>query len=410
MCLRGKFVKKHDIADSLYFLPSSGMPRINEKTRSLYPYIQDWETGEIHYKNLRAPFVIAFAPHQKGVVTGIAGLNTDYVLNPPEIDALNKKGVSAIWMILPDIPGKESFLEDYRTLAEAFLTHNASPVHRRFMPDTPRIALTHSTGGQLFLSLMNKPATAKTLSAIFSEAVHAAPYLDSANASRDHDSAWRQTFLERYARMNINKIPDQTPLGKAYIVGRLIREELRRASMQEHEGCYLPQRLMNVISTAIKGVQDEDLTVGQTFGQILELQNRGREVMDAYQSSPGLKQMFLLGAKDPFASTPTSLAFAERHGIEVHVSDMAAHDPIHDAPELLETLFNRIHASFQRAPAVIDMEKPPALARSLYGSLQLNPPANDIDASGEGRTGLLNTAAGFFQSLGGGGVRNPKMG
>ena len=360
------------------------------ETLKYFPATRNWERGIFYTKGLNAPYYIARARNETAIIIGCSGLNTHYLLEPADVEKVNRAGATVIWMALPRVRHDGPIMPDYIRLAGEFFTSPQSPAHRLVFSNAPRFALTHSTGGQIFFHLMHAPDIAPRLLQIFKSAVHVTPYFDAAHASRDFSIApfngvsfapqrlkeWRpiHELFRHYMAKNANRRPQDNFVSKAYLRWNALRDP---------------------------GAPRDVESLGATCGQILELQKTGQELTARFNpvAAGAIPSIFVLGEKDDFACTKTAAHIGHKIGAEIKIAKGGFHDPVRSHPELLEQFLQRVDkcvkaqadVMFKRfEPSVFAREDDlmtPGLSDRARGALQRG-------------AGLLYPAARIFQRFG----------
>ena len=370
-----------------FFLPDQNVGiRRDADVDRYFPATRNWEPGVFYTSDLNAPYYIARAEKERAVIVGCSGLNTHYLLNPSEVKTLNQAGISIAWMALPKVRNTAPIMDNYVTLAKEFFTSRSSPAHVLLRNNNvPRFALTHSTGGQIFFHLLHDPAARPRLRAMFSAAVHVAPYFDTAHASRDHAHPLIQKIFTSYMKMKPDAAPNQRWLSGAYV--RL--NDFLEGKNEPHHG------------------------LDATCGQILELQRRGQELTANFNlaAARSIPSIFVLGDRDNFACPKSALAVAKQIGAQIEIARGGFHDPLDSHPQLLKTFIDKVDECARRFDQLkkVEIISPRINLRfETLPDLEAAPPRRTfIKLRGDGTgliaqrsAGFLNASAGFFQHFG----------
>lgn len=367
--------------DRPFFLQSTPMLALPDRYGRHFPETKDLQRGIFSCDDLNLPYFFSRAPNEKAVIVGCTGLNTHVLLRPQQVRQLNDKGISVIWLGLPPIDHDRPFMDDYRRMAELFFSHSRSPARVLFPDDIQRHVLTHSTGGQLYLSLKQDPDTHIRLQSFYTSETHIAPYLDSSNASRQHSPRINQWAFAAYSRLNLHRRPSETLLGRAYLAAKTLGEHYAKMPLE----------------------------ITPTYAHIRQVQQAGRSLTDTFnpQSIGNTPCRFILGERDPFACPKTGAMFAGRLGAEVSMVKGAGHNPLDHAADLFDEYVEKISVQAQTyLEQRRQREAPSPFWQGLEGSLSIDS-AIGIWGRLSYRAGfalkscarLLNTAAGFFESL-----------
>jgi len=426
------------------FLPGiNSFPRKEE----CYPVIHPADQGILQYGDATTPYYLARAEKPRALIVGVSGLNSHFLLSKKEIRLLNERGFSVIWMANP-LPANDTdpFIDSNTDLARAFLTHPRSPVNMLFDRDLPRYIFTHSTGSQIYLSLMHERDTNRKLAKDFQGAAHIAPFFDSANASIAYP-ALKQRMWELYCTINRTKRSNETILGRAYLKYFASHESfakdamdldknngstldplyVRLAGLSRLYGHAMPdlssfvEQTKPVANIDPDGMDDEPSITpkdhaGPTYGHILEVQFRGRQLMAQFNAAAVnvMPQIFVIGGMDKFACPATAISVARQAGIEMLVVKDAGHDPIKNNKAPRDYLIARVEKCVEAheklradAAAFQNVKKPePEKLPVPVEHLSLSDRAR---LALEGGARLLNAGTGFAQGLLAGGVRNPEV-
>jgi alpha-beta hydrolase superfamily lysophospholipase len=252
-----------------------------ERASQVYPVMNREDQGLLFNNGVSTAYYLSRAKNEKALVVGISGLDSHFLLDREEIEHLNARGLSVIWMAnpLPD-HDDDPFMERNTALSREFLTNEiSSPVFRLFDLDLPRYLLTHSTGGQITLKLMQEDIAGDSIAQNYSGAMHMAPYLDSANASVAHSRA-KQVVFEIYSNMNKRKRSQETTFGKIYLKYFAANEYFSQAALDNDDKS--PRKN------------------GPTYGHIMEVQSHGRRLMESFNGAAvnRIPNIFVIGAED----------------------------------------------------------------------------------------------------------------
>lgn len=308
----------------LFFLPNPKNPGIEKifppyALPALSSSATKKEYGIFHSNGISAPYYIARAANERAIVIGCSGLNTQNLINDHELRRLNHVGITIVWMSLPKLSGP--MMKRYQHLAEQFFTNKHSPARILLPYDKPRYALTHSTGGQLFMHLMHQPGIQKKISALFSGVVYVAPYFDSAGASLRHAPRLSSKAFQWYFHKNADKRPQDTLIGNLYI---------QMEAWCESRNYHTPK--------------DMDFEVSSTCGQILELQTEGQKLQNTFNPLAAAKipSIFVIGDHDKYACPQTSVELAQKMGAEILIAKGGYHDPLRTHPHLVDHFIGKV--------------------------------------------------------------------
>lgn len=315
------------------------------------------------------PFFISRAKNERNVVAGLTGMNVSDVLDIDDLQKMNARGTTFAWMPLPKPVRGRPINEAAKNLVRAFLTSAHSPVNVMFQPDLPKFIATHSTSGRIVLDLLHEEDTGRKLSRIFSGAVYASPYLDTANGSMTFDR-FRDFIFQAFAELHKNKTPHETALGRLYMARTAKNESYR-----------------------------ETKDAGMEYAHILELQNAGRNLIKNFnaKAANALPSVIVIGNKDPFACHKTTNMVAQRMGITPVVVNGGQHYPFrqdsHALIQVIEAIDLWTHHYKPRAvhSNAAATDQPPRMQQNILRSL-----GNGLGTALERGTGLLNPAAGIF--------------
>lgn len=363
-----------------------------DRTDALFPQTRTMQRGLFSIGTTAMPYFFSRAPREKALVVGCSGLNTHVLLEAEDVTKLNDAGISVIWLGLPPIRHNNPFIEDYQRVAKAFFTSRHSPVRVLFPEEISRSVLTHSTGGQIYWALKQDAEAQKKLERLYAGEMHIAPFFDTANASRGHAPLFNRVAFAMYSRRNLERKPGETALGRAYLRLKAFGEKF----------CERPSEQ------------------SPTYGQILEVQNAGRRLTDTFNppAKGAASCVLVYGDRDPFACHKTGAAFAARVGARLHIVPGAGHNPLEQAPALLDGLIRdiaaqaetrpkrEIFAAGQARPAWHGLEGTVRLESCMRLSERLRYRAG---LTFEGGARFLDSTAGLFEGAFGRRIRNAEM-
>lgn len=344
---------------------SSFDPKENDFLKKHYPESLKWERGIFTHDGQGAPYYVSRAKNQKALVVGGTGLKTQYLLNPSEVKRLNDSGISVIWMALPEIRGTAPFMDKYKTLLKNFLTDKNSPVFMLFPEDVIRYVGVHSTSGELFADIMHDDKDRRKIVGNYGGVVYYAPYVDTANASREHSSRFNQIAFNFYASMNLDKKPHDTLAAKIYLCLKASAEPFTSLPAKITDE-FVSKEDQKLVSRWAEGLKQtvEDSKLGQfwklmhaatpdispTYRNILEVQESGRRLVDNFnaQAMNALPSIFLIGDHDPFACHKTTLDLAQKMGASISTIDSGETNPV-----LLHTAAENMAEKKTRAEVII---------------------------------------------------------
>lgn len=306
----------------------------------------EWQTGIFITSETVTPYYVSKAAKEKAIVVGATGLNTLHLMNPNEVKELNDAGISVVWVALPKPKRGININDSAVTVVKEFFTSPTSPAHTLFPMPAPRFLATHSTSGRILLELLHDEQTAKKLKHHFSGAVYVAPYLDTANSSRMHNP--RMDFIFRnFAQTYSDLTPHETLVGRTYMAVKASTEGFRLSAKHPnlpHEGLGQEKIHSSILRALKKFVASPKHDAEMTYGQILQLQDASRKLMDQFNPAAAavIPSIFLIGDKDPFACHRTTEHFARQMGAEIVTANGAGHYPMKDAPDLLNHFIRRV--------------------------------------------------------------------
>lgn len=339
-----------------------------------FPATESWERGLFYTQKIHAPYYFARASRERAVVIGCSGLNTHYLLDPDDVKKLNDHGISVIWMALPKIEDGKPMIDLYTNLAKDFFTSPASPASMITYADVPRFALTHSTGGLLFMKLLHMPDANRKLTQAFSGAVHVAPYYDTAHASRDHAHPWSQKIFQKYMGWKPHIPPSDRLVSSLYIK---LNDMLDPHGDNDHPG------------------------MGSTCGQILELQAAGRKLTATFnvRAASAIPAVFIIGQRDNFACPLTAADIANKIDAEIIHVAQGFHDPLQSDPSILDQCIRKMDiciAKHERSKAQVEYVTPRANEEKLYYIGLLDELRDRSRFALQRGASFLNAAARFF--------------
>lgn len=375
-----------------FFLPPVRPRQQETNSTSLYnaaaARVGKFETGVFLHEGRMAPFFVSRAQHERNVVAGITGMNVTDVLEPEDLQKINDRGTTFIWIPLPKPVKGAPINEPAKDIVRAFLTSKNSPAHVLFPHHLPKFIATHSTSGRIVLDLLHEQDTQRKLSHIFAGAVYASPYLDTANSSMTFNPN-KDRIFQAFAQHYKDCTPHETRLGRLY---------MSRAAKNE----------------SYKDTKD----AGMAYSHILELQNAGRSLLKNFnaQAASSIPSIIVIGDQDPFACPKTTDLISKKMGIEPIVVKGGQHYPFRQDSyalmRVIETLdtwtrqYEQQRQSIQyisseeylargRARAMIeqeiDAELLPPLHENIFKSL-----GDRLGTALQRSASFLNPAAGIF--------------
>lgn len=245
------------------------------------------------------------------------GFKSSPVLLQNTVKKLNRMGFDVVGIALPDVGKSCDFMDEYQQLVETFFFSKNSPLYEE-NPELPRVALTHSLGGLLFLGEMQDIGKSIMAETLLKGAIHVSPFLDLSGYSKKFNRVGSALFT-LYSHFNRDK---DTP-----------------------------------VSTATKARINLE---PPTNGQVQAFVAQGRRVIAQAETNlrhdiqPRLRQTFLLGALDGRACPRTTEYFADVVGGKVMILD-AGHNPMTDEKckgfELVaNTALNYVNVDEDKAP------------------------------------------------------------
>lgn len=352
-----------DYVPELFFVPETLQEANGKAYQSARPASKKkCESGLFHKNGLSAPYYIIRAPNEKAILIGCSGLNTHKIIDSRDVDKLNKAGISLVWMSLPHIDDNKPLLESYLPLAESFFTSRSSPAHALMIGDSPRYALTHSTGGQLFFHLLHDKNVNKKLANIYAGAVHISPYFDTAHASERFSPKIMRMAFEYYMARKPHHAPTERTVSKFYMaLSNYDRIKNSLIKGQEH-GRHLVKAF------------DLHARIKTTCGQILELSGHGQRLTSAEHfniaAAKKIPSIFIIGARDHFACPRTAVYVGKMIDADIMIAQHGFHSPLREEPSLLDKVIKKIQESAEKnrairaettyvSPVPAQAEKPP---------------------------------------------------
>ena len=292
------------------------------------------EGGSFHYQGLDVPFFVSRAENERAVFVAATGLNSYTSLRQDELEQLNKAGVSVVWMALPPHKSGVPFMGKFISAVEGFFTNEESPAFKMFDRDLPRVAVTHSTSGQIMTALEQNPETNRKLMATYRQALHIAPYFDATNVSMNHSWAPVRWAFHAHALLFKDRKPHESPLGRLYMEVAAGNEPFSKTGQ----------------------------VTSPTYAQILEVQHYGRGLVSSFRNAAEdrdttMPSTYLVGRNDPFASALTSIDMARKTDSALVIVPKGGHYPIN--AEILKQYLERIGVT---EPAVEPLRDSPRLA------------------------------------------------
>ncbi|NQZ14929.1 MAG: alpha/beta hydrolase [Alphaproteobacteria bacterium] len=250
-------------------------------------------------------FYTAEAKNEKCMIMGASGYKTDFILNPAEVHALNEQGVSVCWLALPNPERNIGFMDYIMEAAEENLVNpRHAEIKKWCSRKVPKIFFGHSTGAQLFLRLATE-GHHERFNQIFSGAVLSSPYITPPKTERPFAAS--TIAFNAYAAKHEDKLPSETPLGKAY---------LKKSERADFDGPSLAKYQV------------------PTYGQIQELRAGGATVLNAIRSAESeiheLNIPFFVaaGAEDKFSSPKISAEIAQTFNGAFYCAEGVEHSPL----------------------------------------------------------------------------------
>lgn len=342
-----------------------------------------WDKSAVSLDGITLPITFSPAKDAVATVVGGCGLNTVNLWNKNEIDRLTAERINVITLGLDPKRNKNKFIAPYTNLATEFFFSMHSPVQTLCDPALPMHIVTHSTGGQLYLRASQTPGISHLIPLLYDSETHITPFLDAKHVSRNHSNPAFRFAYETYAKLHRDHTALQTTFGWTYLT----------------------------INAWINGATVESTKNSPTYGEILHVQEGGRYLADHCKPIPcgNIPVTFVLGEKDAFACTDTTLDFVNNIGtdkIKVIMVKNGSHWPLKEDPKLLCDFIESVHVNAARKKAE-ELE-----ARKFK---EIVVPTASIDLSDrfgfalQRGASLLNAPTRFLKGLFGSGVGNPEV-
>lgn len=403
-----------------------------------------WQRGVFKFNDdAYIPFYISRAQNERAVIGLGSGMKGDHAVTPDMVEDYNKKGLSVIWINLPNPGRSRGMMPFYRALLHKFYTDKNSPFYTEFDENLPRLIEGHSTSGGIITDLVTDPKTKHEYTHI-PLGIAEAGFFDNANASRDDGWLTRNVFTA-YATWHKNKLPHETLGGLFYLNYSALSDKLTDvkplpdASKIEKISFTACKWLYTGVCTVRNYVENKYYThtfnssafgslrryfyapaldlINQipalrdglgniidtsymtemgtpTYGQILEIRNTHRKVTDRIVNEgakPSTKMIFVAGDEDPFSANLPQRQIAEATKSEF-IEAKAQHRPLHQDPQTRQIVLDEIDS-------VLPEEVSPAsLENSGKRSLSYFPPVAAAWVHlPKIRTGFRNVAARLTQ-------------
>lgn len=288
-----------------------------------------WDKDHYSVKGIDVPVYIAKAKDPVVEFHFCTGFNSTPLAYIPQIETLNKNGITVVAtkLLKRDDIGHCSEDEMIKFHLDSTRAFFCNPATKHQNKDIPKIAGTHSAaGGYLALHVAN-PLSLYQLSKNFRGVASITPFFDVANGSKRFHPMIHDRFM-KHAQHKPDAIATKTIHGKLYSSWFRFRGE--------------PQ----IFSADIE----------PTNGEIVKLIENGERAFKAHQAAtwtPALRHRFMLAQFDTASCSKTAADMADLIGAEKIILD-SYHNPVLESDENLYRLIGRLHEMKDTPP--IDMK------------------------------------------------------
>lgn len=133
--------------------PHYDMPSIAEQMEQLSDQCEEQYFN--YHDKLLIPYYMSRAENEVAVIAMTSGLKPDHPISRKYLRACNKRGISVIWMNLPNSVRDPISMPEYSDMILFFFTDPRSPLYKHFNPEKIAFFLqTHSSSGPLTTDLV----------------------------------------------------------------------------------------------------------------------------------------------------------------------------------------------------------------------------------------------------------------
>lgn len=350
-------------------------PQPREKKTVSFKYLKETEdilktaeAGVFYYSDMPIRFHVWNATNPRAVLACSSGFKYPSAIRAGVLNEALERGYSVINMELPNPGTSLDFLSLYEEITDFFFLNQDSPVFTEMPKDLPRIMWGHSTGGLMVSEKLYDLKRAENIADIHDIAVNDASFFDCTNASI-FDARIKQILFNYHARKNINATAVQTIAGAFHTAADRINlllklhgvdaetrlqgigiETAKWATMI-HEAINLRfERPFETDDAYYQRIMRDGALATPTFGQILELQGRGRAFVQQTTDNPRpapIPTYFVSGKWDRSAS-PKAIDVVATNFCAKHFSAAGGHAPTDDDRVTRKKLFDELDAALPK--------------------------------------------------------------
>lgn len=409
---------------------------IGQKTIS-FKYLQETEDilnsaekGVFFYNQMPIRFHVWNAPNPRAVLACSSGFKYPSAIRSGVLNEALERGYSVINMELPNPGTSLDFLDLYEDITDFFFLNENSPIFTEMPAHLPRIIWGHSTGGLMVSEKLYDPIRGAEIADAHAVAVNDAGFFDCTNASM-FDKPINQILFHRHARKNIHATPVQTIAGAFYtasdrinlllnlrgIEGSTYAEKLglsaaKWAAMIQETINLRFERPFETDDAYYQRVMKNGALATPTFGQILELQERGQTLVRQSTEEPRhtpIPTFYVSGKWDQSAS-PKAIEAISTNFCAKHFSAAGGHAPTDDDAITRATLFDAIDDAL---PKPVHSRLTSIVVTGIEWGRHIIPGQLRTALGGlthQSGTRALDTTAGLLKGPLGGGVGNAEVG
>lgn len=330
--------------------------------------LQTAEMGVFYYNDMAIRFHVWQAPNPHTLLCTSSGFKYPSAIRSGVLNEALARGYSVINMELPNPGTSLGFLDLYEEITDFFFLNENSPIFTEMPGHLPRVMWGHSTGGLMISEKLYDPARSPEIARLYGAAVGDAAFFDCTNASM-FDRPINQVLFNRHARKNMDAMPIQTIAGAFYTASDRVNLLLKMNGAEAKSGSakigFMAAKWVAVLQETLNLRLDRPFETDDayylrimkngalatpTFGQILELQDRGRTLIRRSSEEPRpvpLPAFYVSGKWDQSAS-PKAIDAIATNFCAKHFSAAGGHAPSDDDAAIRAALFNAIDASLPK--------------------------------------------------------------